>query len=229
MKRNAFSLALTLWIVAIMSLASVFYLSYAKKIVMKTKELNLKLKLIFQAESIVELIKFYGATGNIEGDRIVNTLLSQSIKDFPKQLFIDSRKNSYQNTIIILQDSAGLINIGDTDALVNYISNQSEELKDKKDIIRNSIIDWLDINNFSMINGAEDSFYKRYSYKARSYGYFSNVGELFLLRGLIDLNITTKDKILNSLVKSPTNIRNILSMRFDLLHSIYNISQSDLL
>jgi len=40
MKKSGFSLALTLWIVAIMSLAAALYLGYAKKVVTKSRQLN---------------------------------------------------------------------------------------------------------------------------------------------------------------------------------------------
>jgi len=227
MKKEAFSLALTLWIVAIMSLASALYLSYAKSIVLKSKQLNTKLKLIFEAESIVEIIKFYGSTGEFNRRTLSNTLLGTYLPSFPKVLYLDSKKMKWKNSEIILQDSAGLINLEDIDSVVNYIVEQDLKLKDKKDIIKSSVKDWLDRNNFSTLNGAEDSFYSKYMYKARSEGYISSVDELFLIRGLDNLNNSEKERIKSSLVLSFLEKRNAITMSKDILKSTYNLSQTD--
>ena len=63
MSKKGFSLALTLWIVAILSLLSAYYLNYGKKVVEKSGELQIKLNLVLEAESMVEVIKFYGENG----------------------------------------------------------------------------------------------------------------------------------------------------------------------
>ena len=229
MKKSGFSLALTLWIVAIMSLAAALYLGYAKKVVTKSRQLNSKLEVTFKAESIAEFIKFYGSTGDIKSMSIVNTKLPKYLSTFPKQLFIDSRKKVWDNTTIVLQDTAGLIDIEDIDAVINYVCNQADGLKDKKDIIHDTIADWLDRDSFSTLNGAEDAFYESYGYKARNSGYISSVDELFLLREMNEFNRTTQDKFLSSFVLSNNKQRNILTLSDDMLQSTYNISKSDLL
>jgi type II secretory pathway component PulK len=225
MRSNGFSLALTLWIVAIMSLASALYLSYAKAIVTKSQQLNTKLQLTFEAESVIELIKFYGATGEFRRRAIFNSNLSRFVPNFPKKLYLDSHKMVWRSTQIILQDSAGLLNVEDIDAIVNYLIHQSDKLKDKKDIIRDSIRDWLDRDNFSRLNGAEDEFYKKYSYRARSQGYFASTDEFFLIRGVEELNKTVKRRLSTLLVQSHAMKRNVATMNSEMLQSIYNISK----
>jgi len=160
---------------------------------------------------------------------IINHQLHEYLPNFPKRLFIDSKKMLWDNTSIVLQDTSGLIDIEDVKAVVNYVCSQDDELKDKKDIIQASIDDWLDRDSFSTLNGAEDAFYKKYAYQARNYGYFSSVDELFLLRGMTDLNWTVQEKLLSSFVLSNRKTRNILILKKDMLQSIYNISQSDIL
>ena len=229
MKKSGFALALTLWIVAMMSLVSVFYLSYGKKVVQKSSQLHQKLALTFKAESIIELLKFYGSTGSFDSTFMKNTLIQEHFPLFPKKIFIDSRKMVWDNTSIILQDTAGLVDISDTDAVVNYIKYEGEKLKDKKDIIEDSISDWLDNNQFSKLDGAEDSFYKQYGYESRDNDYFTSEEELFLLRGIRDFNNSTQNRLLSSLVMSDYKQRNILTMRSELLKRIFNLSTRDLI
>ena len=229
MRRNGFALALTLWIVAMMSLVSVLYLSYGKKVVQKSSQLHQKLALTFKAESMVELLKFYGSTGSFESTFMQNTLIQELFPLFPKKIFIDSTKVVWDNTSIILQDTAGLIDMSDTVAVANYIKYEGQELKDKKDIIEDSISDWLDKDSFSKLNGAEDSFYQKYGYESRDRDYFVSVEELFLLRGMRDFNYSTQNRLLSSLVMSDYKKRNIATLNSELLKRIFNLSRRDLM
>jgi len=227
MNRGAFSLALTLWIVAILSLVSVLYLGYAKQVVDKTVSLNRKLLVTFKAESMVELIKFYGSTGDIEKNYILNNLQS-SFPDFPRKIFIDSRETVWDNTTMIFQDTAGLIDIKDRDAISTYLTFDYQDSKEKKDIIRDSIDDWLDKDSFFKLNGAEDTFYQKYGYEARDGKYFSAIDELFLLRGMDSYTSGNIKKLRSVLVMSDQVTRNILTLNDNLLQKIYNLSSTDL-
>jgi len=229
LKKSAFSLALTLWIVAMMGLVSVLYLSYGKKVVTKSTQLHKKLLLTFQAESMVELLKFYGSTGRFNGNYILNTLVQQYYPSFPKKIFIDSRETRWKNTKILLQDTAGLISIDDIDALSNCLEYELQDSKDKKVIIKDSLMDWLDSDSFSTLNGAEDSFYQKYGYESRDMGYFASSEELFLLRVLQDINRSKQDKFLTQLAISSKRGRNISTLNNSLLQCIFNISKGDLI
>jgi hypothetical protein len=229
LKKQGFALALTLWIIAMMSLVSVLYLSYGKKVVNKSRQLNQKLHLTFKAESMVELLKFYGSTGVFESTYMQNKFVQEYFSLFPKKMLIDSTKMVWDNTTIVLQDTAGLIDLSDTIAIANYIKFETQELKDKKDIIEDSISDWLDTDQFSKLNGAEDSFYQKYKYQSRDSAYFVAPEELFLLRGIEDLNSSVKDKILSVLVMSDYKKQNIATLDNVLLKRIFNISKSDLI
>ncbi len=228
MIKKGFSLALTLWIVAIMSLASVLYLSYAKKVVQKTKLLNQKLQLTFDTESTIELLKFYIATGYFEKYNIKNNTINSVFPSLPNTLLIDGTKESFDNRIVILQDSAGLININDTDAIANYFT-QSNDIE-HKGIIIDSIKDWLDLDEFALLNGAESLYYrnKKYAYIPRNELYFASTDEIFLLRGLVGCNLTKEQQNYNNLIVSDLTSRNLLTMDMNLLQKIYGFTQNEI-
>jgi len=228
MKRG-FALALTLWIVAIMSLATAFYLSYSKEIVQKTTLLNKKLKAIFEVESAVELLKFYGTTGELSKNSIRNNGLKELFPNFPTKIFIDGRVIKWGKITIILQDTAGLIGTNDIEGLANCLIANKKISKDKKAIIKDSINDWLDNNSFRLLNGAESSFYKNhgYAYLPRNENYFSSVDELFLVRGLVDSNLDKK-LLKSNLVISNYTSRNVMTMDIELLGAVYNLSKIDI-
>lgn len=227
MNKKGFSLALTLWIVAILSLLSVYYLNYGKKVVKKSGELQTKLKLVLEAESMVELIKFYGATGVIIENRIENNILREKIKNFPNKLFIDSREIVWDNSKIILQDASGLLDINDKIAIADYVA----EDKEKKAIIKDSMSDWYDFDDFSLLNGAEKSYYKENGYIAnpRNENYFAATEELFLIRGLNHLSKLKQKKLLSILIFSDGGgTYNLFTLKDEILKSRYNLTSNDM-
>ncbi len=227
MSKKGFSLALTLWIVAILSLLSAYYLNYGKKVVKKSGELQTKLNLVLEAESMVELIKFYGATGVILENRIENRLLEEKIKKFPNKLFIDSRKVVFDNTTIVLQDAAGLIDISDKIAIADYVA----EDKEKKVIIKDSMSDWYDYDDFSLLNGAEKSYYSENGYIAnpRNENYLAAAEELFLIRGLDHLSKLQRKKLLSNLILSDGGgTYNLFTLKDEILKSRYNLTSNDM-
>jgi len=225
MKKKGFSLALTLWIVAILSLLSVYYLSYGKKVVQKSEELQIKLKLVLEAESMMELIKFYGATGNIIENRIENKLVKEKIKNFPNKLFIDSRKMVWDNSTIVLQDAAGLMDISDKTVIADYVAKD----KQKKVIIEESMSDWYDYDDFSRLNGAEKSYYSGYRANVRNEGYFAAAEELFLIRGLDHLSKLQRKNILSNLILSDGGgTYNLFTLKDEILKSRYALTSNDM-
>ena len=223
--KKGFALALTLWIVAILSLVSVLYLSYSKNLVQKTIQLNKKLKLTFEAESTVELLKFYIATGNINKNKVINRSFNKLFPSFPEFFYIDGRvKVLDDNKTIKIQDTAGLINIYDREAFSAYIS---EDLStEERGTIDDSIQDWLDIDGFSSLNGAETPFYrqKRYAYGARNEFYLSSIEELFLIRGVAKYKNIDYEK----LILSNVLVRNVLTMNPQLLGKVYKFTPNEI-
>jgi hypothetical protein len=227
MQKKAFSLALTLWIVAILSLLSAYYLNYGKKVVKKSRELQIKLHLVLEAESMVELIKFYGSTGVIVENRIENRLLKEKIKKFPNILFIDSRKMVWDNSTIVLQDAAGLIDINDKIMIADYMA----EDKEKKAIIEDSMSDWYDYDDYSSLNGAENSYYSEHGRIAdvRNEHYFAAAEELFLIRGLDHLSKLQQKKLLSNFILSDGGGRyNFFTLKDEILKSRYSLTSNDM-
>ena len=222
--KKGFALALTLWIVAMLSLVSVLYLSYGKKVVQKTIQLNKKLELTFEAESTIELLKFYIATGEIDKDRVINDNFKNLFPSFPTFFYIDGRVKVMDNRTITLQDTAGLINIHDNEAFSNYLSD-GLTIEDRG-IISDSMRDWLDLDDFSSLNGAESSFYKqkKYAYGARDEDYISSIEELFLIRGIEKYKKIDRDNLSSSNVL----IRNILTMSPKLLGKVYEFTPNEI-
>ena len=223
--KKGFALALTLWIIAIMSLVSVLFLSYGKKIVRNSRSLETKLEVTLEAESFLEFLRFYGATAEIVENRMVNKNLKKLFPSFPISLPIDSTKITWKNKIFYLQDTSGLINITDIEAISNFI-NYENSLKDKKAIIHDSIEDWLDKDSIASLNGAEDSFYQTYKYGSRDSRYFAHIKELSLLRGIMDLNPSKIEKLFSKMYIFKRSSRNILTMDMEVLGHIYNFTKS---
>ena len=223
MKRG-FALALTLWIVAILMVTSILFLEYSKKTVEKSKALNKKLELTIETESLFELLKFYLSTGKFSKNEIHNELLTPFMPTFSNFIKIDSTPYQWRNCKIILQDTAGLLSLEDRNAIVNYI--QFNNVVKNNVSVDKKIIDWLDRDTLETINGGESGIYRQYNYSPRNQGYFAAVDELFLIKGLNDLNSTN---ILSKyLVKSDLRRRNILTMDEVLLKSIYGISDIEI-
>ena len=224
--KKGFSLVFTLWIVAMMSLITVLFLSYGKKIVKNSRDLETKLEVTIASESFLEFLKFYGATAEIRDNKMINFNLKKIFPSFPTTLFIDSRKNSWKNKIFYLQDTAGLINVTDSEAISNFVEHENN-IKDKTVIIRDSIEDWLDKDNVAYLNGAEDDFYRNYKYNTRDKNYFAHYQELSLVRGIMDSNQSSIKKLLSKIYSFKRSSRNLLTMDIDLLVYIYNFSHSN--
>lgn len=227
--KKGFALALTLWIVAIMSLVTALYLSYGREIVQKTTLLNKKLEAIFEVESAVELLKFYGMTGNLSQNNISTNGLKELFPNFPTRIFIDGRVTKWGKITIILQDTAGLIGTNDVEGIMNYLISNKKISKDKEAIIQDSINDWLDNNSFKLLNGAESSFYRSqgYAYLPRNENYFSSIDELFSVRGLVDSNLDKK-LLRSKFVVSDYTARNVITMDVDLLGNVYNLPKIEI-
>lgn len=227
--KKGFALALTLWIVAIMSLVTALYLSYGKDVVQKSALLNKKLKAIFEVESTIELLKFYGMTGEPSQNSIKNNKLKELFPNFPTQIFIDGRVIKWGKLTITLQDTAGLIGTNDIKGIANYLIANKKISKDKEAIIKDSINDWLDNNSFQLLNGAENPFYRNhgYAYLPRNENYFSSVDELFLVRGLVGSNLNKK-LLKSKLIISNYASRNIMTMDIELLGIVYNLSKIEI-
>jgi len=230
MQKNGFALALTLWIVAIMSLVTALYLSYGKTVVQKTIKLHKKLEVTLEAESTIEILKFFAATGYFANNRIINNTLSKEFKTFPNILKINGDIHHWKNQKILLEDSSAFVNVNDKEAFIKYLAYQDNNIKDNEGIIRDSMNDWLDFDDFSGLNGAEESFYQRNKvvYSSRNENYFSSVSEVFLIRGLNSYSSLEQEKLQEELILLDYVSRNILTMSIDRLGKVYHFTKTEL-
>jgi hypothetical protein len=227
MNQKAFALSFTIWIVAILSLLAALYLNYGKSTVYKSGKLKDKLILSIQSESTVELLKFYISTGKLMQNHVENKSLTSTVPSFPLQFPIDSSEIVWDNSTIILQDSAGLISLYDTDTIAKYLSNGTYE---KYGIIKDSFRDWLDIDDFTNLNGAEEGFYRQKGkrYSVRNGKYLTGFEELMLIKGIDDINMTSLKDLEKHLVLSDQIQYNLFTLQKDILERKYNLSKSDM-
>jgi hypothetical protein len=227
MKQKAFALSFTIWIVAILSLLAALYLNYGKSTVYKSGKLHDKLAITIQSESIVELLKFYFATGKFVEGRVENKLLTDIVPSFPQQVPIDSSKIVWGNNTIILQDSAGLISLYDVNTIAKYLGYGTYH---KYGIIKDSLEDWLDIDDFSNLNGAEQSFYRQEGkqYIVRNGKYFTSFEELMLVKGIYDINLTKLKELQRHLTISDKIQYNLFTLQKSVLQRRYNLSESNM-
>jgi len=225
-KRGGFSLALTLWIVAILSLLSILYLNYGRAVVLKSRQLEKKLKVVIENESTIELLKFYGATGKFLENRIENTLLKSILKDLPIQIYLNARKIRWKHSIITFQDSSGLIDIDDYSMIAHCLAKDPEQ----EWIIHDSLMDWKDWDSLSHLNGAEDDYYHQEGkkYSARNELYLAAPEELFLVRGLEQLSKREQKKVLSNVIISDVISYNILTLKDEILQCRYHLTDNDM-
>jgi len=227
MKNKGFALSFTIWIVAILSLLAALYLNYGKSTVYKSGKLQDKLALSIQAESMVELFKFYLATGKFVENRVENRIIDSSVSSLPSHVLIDASPIVLHNSTITLQDSAGLVSLYDTNTIAKYLAYGTYK---KYDIIKDSLEDWLDIDDFMTLNGAEKRFYKQKgkSYTVRNGKYFAGTEELILVNGISDFNLSKKRELESHLVASDKIQYNLFTLKHNILQRKYNLSKSDM-
>lgn len=227
MRQKGFALTFTIWIVAILSLLAALYLNYGKSTVSKSGKLKEKLLMSIEAESMVELLKFYMATGKFIENRVENRLLSEVVPSLPPQIPIDSSVIRWGQNTISLQDSAGLISLYDTKAVAKYFANGTYK---KYGIIKDSLQDWLDIDDFTNLNGAERTFYKQAGkkYTARNGKYFASLEELTLIKGIYDINLSKQIELQEHLVLSDKIQYNLFTLQNNVLQSKYNLTLSEM-
>jgi type II secretory pathway component PulK len=91
---------------------------------------------------------------------------------------------SYQIT-----DENGKINLNKAprDILIKALRASGVEIGEQRDIIADSILDWIDKDDDHLLNGAESDYYQGLSppYNARN-GFFNSVDELLKVRGMTE-------------------------------------------
>lgn len=111
-------------------------------------------------------------------------------KPMEKGLKIDGRVNTvnfadgYAEVRVFDEGGKMDINVASRDDIIRVLTAMGLKLEDK-DIIADSILDWIDENNFHRLNGAEDDYYRSLPqpYYAKD-GPLTTVDELLWVRGI---------------------------------------------
>jgi hypothetical protein len=153
MNRKAFSLSITLWMSAALIAGSVYFLKINKENVTIASSLDDKLLSSIEMYSTLELLKHYLILGKFDKNKI--KIGKQQF--FPFSLPIDSTPFKYKHSTIMLQDTAGLINTMYPYPVAPYAIKilKGEE---QFEIANDSLLDWIDSNDFHKVNGAEHFF-----------------------------------------------------------------------
>jgi len=213
--KPAFSLSISLWISAVLIAISVYFISVSKKNIQNSLRLNKKLEVYLKAKSALETVKFYVGTGEFKNYYIKNRL-----PNLPDKLFLDSTPLETNNTTIILQDTSGLINLmyPNLDIINKLLKNK--KIKNRQ-ILVDSLVDWLDKDDLESINGAESLFYisNRYNYTPRNSNFLAFKDEVKNIRGWL----FEYGKVCNYFVFVPRGTYNFTTMPKILLKIKYNL------
>ncbi|MEA2047505.1 MAG: type II secretion system protein GspK, partial [Campylobacterota bacterium] len=119
-----------------------------------------------------------------------NNLLLDTAYPLPSEMIVDGREyNITKNLSISLRDSSSMLNIKfATSELVAYALT-SKNREDLVSILKDSLADWRDTDNFARVNGAEQSRYKEVS--VRDSRAIQDIHELKLIQGFDKIDIET--------------------------------------
>jgi hypothetical protein len=180
--RPAFSLSITLWISAVLIAGALFFIQNSKKNLTINHQLNDKLQASIDNTSHMSIIASYLFSAQLYGNKALN----ENYTDFnlSKNLRIDGLPFKYYNSTVTIQDSAGLINIYyiNGSILRKYLKFYEYE---ESDVLKDSLDDWLDQNDFHRLNGAEQHHYEELGlpYIPRNSNYIVLPGELKIIMG----------------------------------------------
>lgn len=161
-----------------------------------------------EAESVLQLLLFYGATGEISSSAMVHDLPREY--RCPPRLPLDGTRTALlpadnTQTTVAMQDLAGSLNV------VFAPKDQFNRLLQLLDVppgesvvIADSLQDWLDSDDFHQVNGAERWYYEQKAgvrYRPRNSIFIQSPFELALIRGMKDEYL---EKILPHITVAPT-------------------------
>ena len=186
--RSAFVLSLVLWITAAMMLLALLFVKFSKEETVVYRQLHNKLLVELETQSLLEKLNFYIATGTFE-----NKTTENSYKNFKKRYLLDATKYNITdqdtNCTFTLLDNSALFNFKVSD-YNQYISKIIENCSKKHYPLNDLYLDWIDLDDFSRVNGAEASDYllEGYNYKPANYSSFQTTDSINLLKGFLSLD-----------------------------------------
>ena len=224
-------LLFSLWFTAGLLGIIFFLLTLSRETIKTTKDLLDKLEAQLQAESTIELLKFYGATGKFTPQRIENAHLQDLgiPSSFPltgKAVQLEKAK-FLKEVKVCLQDTGGKINVW---ALSPFVLRRLLIIKGIDDSSVNALIDslmdWYDKDDLHRLNGAETHYYeveKGFRYGPRNYPAPQSIYELSLIKGFNNPEIW--EKISPYLSLYPRGMMNINTMDEYLLMAALDVPE----
>lgn len=225
---SAYVLPIVLFMVIILISGGVFALHIAKQKIQNTSLLLDAIQARVQAESQLELIKFYATTGEFSSAGIKNIFLKETDPAYPAYLYIDNREHNITSDITIkLQDTAGLLNIATPNVkILSELLHQTKKDTDAQ-TFSDTILDWMDEDDFHRLNGAESDYYKQknFAYAPRNIPYFQAPQELRLLKGVNELQEKQWSELEKYLIFVPYGGINLATTPVQLLSAYLDIDE----
>lgn len=211
---QAYVLPIVLFMVIILISGALFALHIAKQDIDNTARLVDTAQAQLEAESQLEVIKFYAASGHFIPNRIDNNALISTTPSYPESLYLDNREhNITANLSIHLQDTAGLLNATHPDATTIATLLDNTNKFDTISTLEDSISDWYDSDDFHRTNGAEENYYREQhmAYGPRNTLISQSVDELRLIRGIHDLSEAQWNYLRQFLISTPSSDFNVMT------------------
>jgi len=208
-----------------------FALRIAKQEITNTVSLSDTIEAQLAAESELEILKFYAASGEFISNAIRNNALTHTALGYPEFLYIDNREyNITSNITFQLQDTAGLLNTSENEVMVLTNLLDTAKKADNRQTIRDSIIDWMDQDDFHGLNGAESDYYQQRgaSYLPRNVPFLASKDELRLVRGIRDISEEEWKHLKKFFVYCPSSEFNIATAPIELLAARVGINPQEL-
>lgn len=228
---SGYILPIVLFLVIILTGGGVFALHIAKQEIKNTADLFDSAEAQIEAESQLEVIKFYIASGRFTLNRIENDSLINNSLDYPSILYLDNREHNISKSIRIrLQDTAGFLNAMYPDAqAISDLLSYTEDFHSSATLIE-SVADWFDKDDLHRINGAEAEYYthQKLPYAPRNGQISFSKEELHLIRGLRDLTNEQWNYVSRFMVLSPVSAFNYTTAPPELLAAKLHVSVKEL-
>ena len=176
-------------IVLILMMVSVslalYTVSVSRDIVTTSGQLMDNLQARLESGSVLEKLKYIGGTGRFSSWNLAN---SSASKEFPLQLNLRSAPIQVGNSELRLQDGAGKLGLWPPNTYMLKKLLLANGIKSMEAAVAaDSLLDWIDEDDFKHLNGAETYYYrseKSLAYGPRNDKFIQTLAELELIRGV---------------------------------------------
>lgn len=195
--KHGFALSIVLWIVAALMLVALLVALFSKDTVTLSSGIKQKLQARLEANSVLEMLKFYIGTANYNNTSLLNDRWSDLGITFPSEITLDGRW--YQLTPhkrFRITDSSAVFSVF---ALNSYVFARylSEDTVVQNSIL-DSLLDWVDADHEIRLSGAESHYYQREKgvpYHPSNLYRLQHPKELELIRGIDSLSPLELEKM----------------------------------